>query len=136
MSFSTAKVTPATEVGELEADVALVVLEALDAVEPAEEGALPELEELVTELEELDRLEALVEAELLTVELLTELGELTVVEELEELTVAEELDGSLTFWYMFRPDGPPQICVELPAQTILHRPSEVGTDPAWIAFPQ
>jgi len=134
VSFSTVKETPAMEVGDPEADVALVVLEIIVPLD--EEEALLELAELVTELEELDRPEELVEAELTTVELLTELDELTIVEELEELTVDEELAGSLTFWYMFKPEGPPQIWVELPAQGILHRPSDVDTDPAWIAFPQ
>lgn len=119
VSCSTAKVTPAIEVGEPEADVALVVLETLV---PLDEEVLLELAGLVAELKELDRFEALLEAELLT--------------ELDELTVVEELAGSLTFWYMFRPEGPPQIWLELPAQTILHRPSEVDTDPAWIALPQ
>ena len=99
--------------------MALVVLETLV---PLDEEVLLELAGLVAELKELDRFEALLEAELLT--------------ELDELTVVEELAGSLTFWYMFRPEGPPQIWLELPAQTILHRPSEVDTDPAWIALPQ
>lgn len=129
VSFSTVKETPAMEVDDPEADVALVVLETIVPLD--EEEALLELAELVTELEELDRLEELVEAELLT-----ELEEPTIVEELEELTVDEELAGSLTFWYMFKPEGPPQIWVELPAQGILHRPSDVDTDPAWIALPQ
>lgn len=125
VSFSTAKVTPAIEVGDPEADAALVVLEMLAPLD--EEKALLVLARLATELEELDRLEELVEVELATVELL---------KELDELTVDEELAESVTFWYMFKPEGPPQIWLELPAQTILHRPSEVGTDPAWIVFPQ
>lgn len=98
VSFSTAKVTPAIEVGDPEADAALVVLERLVLLE--KEEALLELARLATELEELDRLEELVEVELTTVELLIEL---------EELTVDEELAGSVTFWYMFKPEGPPQI---------------------------
>jgi hypothetical protein len=112
VSFSTAKATLAMEVGDPEADVALVVPQALVTLD---EEALLELTRLLAELDELETL-----AEL----------------ELELPTIVEELTGIATFWYMFNPEGPPQIWVELPAQTILHRPSDIGLDPAWIVFPQ
>ena len=110
VSFSTAKATPAMEVGDPEADVALEVPEALGTLD---EEALLELTRLLAELDELETLE-----------------------ELELPTVVEELTGIATFWYMFNPEAPPQIWVEFPAQTILHRPSDIGLDPAWIVFPQ
>lgn len=39
-------------------------------------------------------------------------------------------------WYNESPFDPPQICRESPAQGILHRPSETGSDPATSVLPQ
>lgn len=79
-------------------------------------------------LETLDELETTDELEIT--------DELETLEELEMLTEDEVLDGVTTFWYMFNPLDPPQIWVELPAQGILQRPSEIGLDPVWIVLPQ
>ena len=113
MSCSTANETPAIEVGKPEGDATLDVV----------------LERVVL-LEELVPLDEIVALELLRVDVeLTVLDELETIEELEELEEVADVElvtELTTFWYMFSPEGPPQIWVELPAQSILQRPSETG----------
>ncbi|KAI5242786.1 hypothetical protein E4T43_04581 [Aureobasidium subglaciale] len=118
-----------------------------DEVEPVP-GVEPE--KLGAELDDSDALDV---AELRTEELDEELkteeldadelrtddpaaDELKTEELAEEELRTEELETAATFWYMLRPEEPPQISVAFPAQGILQRPSVTGAEPDPIAFPQ
>ncbi|KAI5207926.1 hypothetical protein E4T38_03159 [Aureobasidium subglaciale] len=154
---------PTGPVGVADADEMLLVVEVAIEDEAAEElaedetdddevepvpGAEPE--KLGAELDDSDALDV---AELRTEELDEELkteeldadelrtddpvaDELKTEELAEEELRTEELETAATFWYMLRPEEPPQISVAFPAQGILQRPSVTGAEPDPIAFPQ
>ncbi|KAI5245327.1 hypothetical protein E4T42_06795 [Aureobasidium subglaciale] len=154
---------PTGPVGVADADEMLLVVEVAIEDEAAEELAEDETDddevEPVPGVEpeklgaELDDSDALDVAELRTEELDEELkteeldadelrtddpvaDELKTEEPAEDELRTEELETAATFWYMLRPEEPPQISVAFPAQGILQRPSVTGAEPDPIAFPQ